>query len=193
MSDEALKALLGSIEEPESEEYLYKDHYKDGLKNYDFINLINSIGTKDFESIYKMVTNQEFSMDDSRSLARDILEKIHEVYDIEMELSKDTLREEVDGVFRFIEFLEYEYIVFFSHIWTILNYDLRLPIVKYCNENSEKIIEVLDDQIESHFLHPLIADFLRTNNKDNMIELFIRLTEKSKMLIVVEIEREKMK
>ena len=78
MSDEGLKALLGSIEEPESEEYEYKDHYEEGLKNYDFIELINSIGTEDFESIYKMVTNQELSMDDMRRLARDILEKINE-------------------------------------------------------------------------------------------------------------------
>ncbi len=192
MSDEGLKALLGSIEEPESEEYEYKDHYEAGLKNYDFIETINAIGTEEFETIYKMIMSIEPSIDDLRNLAREILEKINELYEIEIELPRDPLREEVDGIFRFLEFLEYDYIPFFAHVWKVLGIDLRTPIRDYCYKNGNKIIDTIEDQLDSHFLHPLVVDFLRTNNKDDMVKLFVELTEKSKMLIVVEIERERL-
>ncbi len=191
MSEEGIKALLGTIEEPESEEYSEKDIFekKDAeetaFERYDFIDLLNCIGKPEFKNEYMLFNDEKYIFEKRRNFAREILEKINDVYDIEYTLTDQPSTEDVDNVFKFLEFLEYDYINFISDVWKFMDVDLRSDIRDFCMRNAEKIIKIIDDQIDSHYLSPLIAIFLRTYNKDDMIMMFIKMTENARMLIVL--------
>jgi hypothetical protein len=173
--EEDLKALSG-IAELESEEGDEVDLIRRASNKYDFIQLVNSIGTLDFKSIYENIMNNEYSIEERYNLAVEILDKIQDVYGIELTLSNTPSLHEIVSVFKFIKFLEYDYISFIADIWKFTNAD--------------QIMKVVDEQIETHFLSEIISNFLRTYNKEDMIRLFIELTEKSKMRVVLKIEEE---
>jgi len=193
MSEESLKALLGTVEEPESEEYdeIYPDEI--AFKRYDFIDLINSVGTPDFKAHYQNILNNDYNIDDRRELARDLVDKVEEVYEIELHLPEVPTPNEIASIFKFVKFIEYEYVDFIADVWKFMNIDLRSDIRDFCLSNADRILLVIDEQIESHFLPQIISDFLRTYNKDNMISLFVNLTEKSKMMIEAKIREGELK
>lgn len=187
--EEDLKALSG-IAELESEEGDEVDLIRRASNKYDFIQLVNSIGTLDFKSIYENIMNNEYSIEERYNLAVEILDKIQDVYGIELTLSNTPSLHEIVSVFKFIKFLEYDYISFIADIWKFLNVNLRSDIRTFCITNADQIMKVIDEQIETHFLPEIISNFLRTYNKEDMIRLFIELTEKSKMRIVLKIKEE---
>jgi len=193
MSEEGLKALLGTVEEEESEEYYDEYPEEIAFKRYDFIELLNAVGTPDFKSMYQNILNTDFSVLDRRILAREIVDRIEEVYDIVLYLPEEPDPQEVASIFKFIKFIEFDYIDFIADIWKFMNVDLRTDIRDFCISNSDRIISVIDEQIETHFLPQIISEFLRTYNKDDMISLFINLTEKSRMLIEAKIREGELK
>lgn len=196
MSEEGIKALLGTIEEPESEEYEEKNIFEKldsediAHERYDFIDLLNTIGTPKFKIHYQLFNDETYTFAKKRDFAREILEKINQVYEIEYTLSDQPTTEEVDDVYKFLEFIEYDYLNFISDVWKFMDVDLRSDIRTFCMRNGDKIMEIIDDQIDSHYLSPLITTFLRTYNKDDLLMLFIKMTEKAKMLIVLKNEEE---
>jgi len=192
MSEEGIKTLLGTLEEPESEEYeeLNIDPEDLAFERYDFIEVLNSINTPDFKSVYKVFTTTKYPIETRRNMAREILEKINQIYDIEFNLSYDAIESDVDDVFRFLEFLEYDYIGFIADVWKFMNVNLRSDIRDFCIRNSDTIIKVIEGQIETHYLSPLISTFLGTYNKDELISMFIKMTENSRILIIMKNEEE---
>lgn len=198
MSEEGLMALLGVIEEPESEYYdEMGDLHEEGApgiasKNYDFAEFLNSIGTREFKIMYMSIMNNVYSIDDRRNLAREVLEKIKEVYNIDLDFSHVPTMKEVAGIFKFLKFLEYEYINFISDVWKFMDIDLRSDIRDFCFNNGDKIIKIIDEQIETHFLPEIISNFLRTYNKEDMVSLFIEWTEKAKMMIFLRMREEEL-
>jgi len=191
MSEEGIKALLGTVEEPESEEYseinIFEERDIDEVAGdrYDFIDLINSIGTPEFKPLYMLFKGEIYSLDKRRNLAREILDKLNEIYEIEYTLSADAIEDDVNDVFDFVEFLEYDYVGFISDVWKFMDVDLRSDIRSFCMRNADKILKVIEDQLETHYLSSLITLFLRTYNKDGLIMLFIKMTETAKMLITL--------
>ena len=163
---------------------------------YDGIELVDSIGTPLFKETYMLVINDLKAQEivDQRRLCLGILEKVKEVYDYEF-LPHPELDNQIDmnNVYDLIKFLNYEYIDFFGDVWRYLGTDLKKTNIKqFCEKNSDKIIIELEDQLNSRDLSEMVSLFLRTYNKDNLIDWFIRSTEKTKMLIYLRILEEKL-
>jgi hypothetical protein len=196
MSDELAQKILmaNSIRLPEEDldDRMVKSQYglpteEDALRDYYFQTIIGNIGKEDFKENYLAVMHeirQEYSMEDQRDLCFGIIKKIEEVYDFSFstEIALDTVKQIFD-IYEFIEFLEYKHEVFISDIWKDLKPDLsKTDLEKYIEQNQDKIINEIENQLKSKDLSELISDFLRTNNKENIIEWF---TKKSKPLLVL--------
>ena len=95
-------------------------------------------------------------------------------------------------VLEFIEFLEYDNIMFLSFVWEMLKVDImKVDIETICNSKQNIIINEVEEQLETHDQAELISLFLRTYYKENFIKWFIRQSERSKAFIKLEIlERE---
>ena len=132
-----------------------------------------------------MLSTVNFTPVEKTILARDVVERIKEVYDIDLILSDTPTLKETTDIFKFLKFIEFEYINFMADVWKFLKVNLRSDIRDFCIQNSDKIIKIIEEQIETHFLPELVVNFLRTYNKEDMINLFIKLTEKSRMMIVL--------
>ncbi len=161
---------------------------------YDKMELVGSIGIPVFKETYMMVINDLKAQEivNQRRLCLDILEKVKEIYDYEF-LPYPELDNQFDmnNVYDLIRFLNYEYIDFFGDVWRYLETDLKkISIKQFCEKNLDKVIIEIEDQLNSRDLSEMVSLFLRTYNKDNLIDWFIKSTEKNKMLIYLRIMEE---
>ena len=188
---ESIKVLLGnSIEEPEVDYDDDKVQSETGypveesaLKQFYFVTVVNNIAKPDFKSNYLSVINQikGYSSHDQRLFSFSILQKMIERYDFEFSINfiPDS-QDDINELYNFIEFVEYNHEKFITDIWKNLKPDFKiLNLQDFCEQNSQKILNEIEEQLESHYYSKLIADFLRTYNKDKLIEWFC---EKSKNL-----------
>lgn len=157
------------------------------LMQYYFFSAYDGIGKPNFKSDYLSVKNQIFSLytlKEQQMFVNSIMNKVVEVYDYEPTEKFDVNSyEELDDVYKFLEFLEYDNEEFIISVWKFLKPDIKnLDIEGYCKSHSDKIIREIEEQLVSRDYTWLISDFLRTNNKENMIEWF---SEKSKNLITL--------
>jgi len=162
---------------------------------YDGMELVDSIDTAEFKETYMRVINGLKSQEivDQRRLCLGILEKVKEVYEYEF-LPFPELDNQVDmnNVYDLIKFLNYNYIGFYADVWRYQRgINLKtINVKKYCKEHSDMIIIELEDQLHSRDLSEMVSLLLRTYNKDNLIDWFIKSTEKNKMLIYLRIMEE---
>lgn len=165
---------------------------KTNEEQYESLLLIDSIGKNNFKEVYNDSINfiKSMPIDKQKILCSNILLKVEEEYGIFFMTNIDlNTKEDFDEVYLFLEFIEFNYIEFISNIWKFLDFDLRKDNVKqYCLNNSDKIIKEIDKQLETNFLQEIILDFLRTNIKSVIIDLFIKMTEKSKTEIRIFLE-----
>jgi hypothetical protein len=157
------------------------------LMQYYFESITNHIGKPDFKSEYLTVKSQiltNYDFKDQRVLAEVILRKVEEEMGYIPSPTFDIYSfEAIDDVYKFIEFLEYDHEEFISTTWKFLNPDIdKLDIDNYCKTNSDKIMREIEEQIDANDYTWLIANFLRTNNKEDLIEWFCN---KSKNLITL--------
>lgn len=193
MSEKSDELLLGGVEilpetdadaeeiELTNEKAIYESSKQD---------IIDSIGTGEFRYVY--LAQREDIWKQSIKLQRisveQILIKISEVYDFEFpeKIPLDTIYD-IQKVYPFIEFLEYENHMFLSYVWKFLKSDLvHLDIEKYCNINTDKIIKEIEEQLDSHPQDALISIFLRTYYKEKIIQWFINQSIKFKVEITIE-------
>lgn len=188
---EDLKVLLGnSIEEPEVD---YDDAEvsselghpveEDALMEYFYITITRNIGKADFREEYLSVYPDvmRYSTEKKQVLAESILKQIKQVYDYTPSRIVDTNSEiEINNVLKFIEFIEYDHEDFIIEVWTFLNPETNsFQVEKYCEQNKIKIISEIEEQLTSREFPWMIADFLRTYNKEDITTWFC---EKSKRL-----------
>jgi len=159
------------------------------LIQYEFLEIINHIGEPEFKQVYLEVRDDVMtqSLQNRAILCSHILEKITEIYEYEFPTMVDLIDEKnVAGVFELIEFIEYNHVDFFAKVWKRLKVNLlSLDIKEFCETNRNKIIASIDREIQTEDFGQLISIFLRTNDKFNMVNLFTKLTEKSKILIIL--------
>lgn len=200
--DRDLQVLLGnSIEEPEVD---YDDAdvesevgypvEETALKEYYYITIIDHIGKPDFREHYLAVIRfvQQYSVTHQTLLANSILKQIKEVYDHIPSINFDSDNyDEINEVYKFIEFIEYDHEDFIIEVWSFLNPEVNsFQVEKYCEQNKHKIISEIEEQLSSRFFPWLIADFLRTYNKDNIIEWFCEKSKNLRSLILLSISEE---
>ncbi len=192
-----LQVLAGSsLPLPEQDDPNLNQLNYEASVEYNGMELADAIGKPNFKEIYTMFINDLKSQEivDQRRLCLGILEKIKEVYDYEfLPYPKLEHQLQMNNVYDLIKFLNYDYIDFFGDVWRYLKTDLKKTNVKkFCEKNSDKIIIELEDQLNSRDLSEMVSLFLRTYNKDNLIDWFIKATEKQKMLIYLRILEEKL-
>lgn len=189
---ESLKVLCGnSIEEPELE---YDDAQvasdtgfpvqEEASREYDFTTITDNMNQPDFKENYLEAMKQirKLSLQKQQILAFAIIQKMPVKYDFQFSITFDPFYslEDVYELYRFIEFVEYDHEKFITNVWKLLNPDTNsFQVEKFCEHNIPKIISEIEEQLETHEYSELIADFLRTYNKDKLIEWFC---EKSKNL-----------
>ena len=195
MSEYTLKSLLTlSLEIPEAEEENEDKIDKEQLaeRQYRYLELLESINTEDFKHIYNLFINdiRNDPQSEQQDFCREICDKIKEIYEYEISLD----RYDVDEVFTFIEFIEFNHIEFLTDVWNILNINIaKLNISEYTLNNLQLILKTVDEMVETHYLIDIIKNFLLTIDKDIFIQWFIRSSEKNKIDIIGNIELEKLK
>jgi len=186
-----LKVLLGnSIREPEVD---YDDAEvaselgipvrEEALKEYFYVTIVDNIGKKDFREEYLSVypDTVSYSTKHKQILAEAIMKQIKQVYDFIPSVTVDTNSEkDIADVLKFLEFIEYDNEDFIIEVWTFLKPETNpFQVEKYCEQNKMKIVSEIEEQLSSRDFPWMIADFLRTYNKEDITAWFC---EKSKNL-----------
>jgi len=194
----ALKALLGnSLNMPEEDMddlrvesqtgYPYEEA---ALKSYYFLTILDSIRTGEFQESFNAtipLLRKEYEFEDLQELCREILRYIKERYDfifpekVKIEDVGDT-----QEVLQLIKFLEYDNEEFIVNVWKYLKPETNsFQFKNYCEQNGNKIILEIEEQSDTRSYPKLIANFLRTYNKDDMIEWFCEQSERLNTAILL--------
>jgi hypothetical protein len=199
---ESLKVLCGnSIEEPEVD---YDDREletgtdapvpEEASREYDFSTIIENMGKPDFKENYleAMKHVRKLSLHDQQNLAFSIIQKMPEKYDFQFSITFDPFYsyDDTNELYKCIEFIEFDHEDFIVEIWLYLNPDVNSFNVKYYSEhNTAKILREIEEQLERRDYSEMIADFLRTYNKDKLIEWFILKSQNLRSSILIELMR----
>ena len=192
MSEKAQLALCGESSFPPEElddEETHFDITSKAILHSSEIDIIGSIKTDNFKYIYKELINdiKQFPFRNQRRFLEGVLERISELYDFEFATKVDINNlNDVNELYLFLEFIEFDNISFISRVWKYLRKDIRrLDINKFCFANAIKIIKEVEDQIQSYDFNEKITLFLRTYYKDKFIEWFVRQSENAKIEIMI--------
>ena len=184
--------VLGVDGYPEMEDQEDLDKTEElGVYNFARVNIEDNVGRTEFKNTYlnfkPEINAQPFEL--KRIFCQKMLEKIFEQYDFQFPEKVDiTSDDAIDKVLEFIEFLEYDNIMFLSFVWEMLKVDImKVDIETICNSKQNIIINEVEEQLETHDQAELISLFLRTYYKENFIKWFIRQSERSKAFIKLEI------
>ncbi len=188
------KILIGEsipLEEVDDEESNLNDMIPVAELNADLTTIINYFGTEEFKGLYLNLYNEirSFELEKQRELCEKLIIKISENYNFEFfpQLTFDN-KNDTEEFFKFIEFLEYDYVDFLSEI--ISGLDLEL-LKKDINELLTLNWNQLVLKINSYQKNEIISKFLRTNNKEGLYDFIRSRVEKDKMLVILNsLERE---
>ena len=193
---DAEEILLGnSIPIPEIDDEETQNYIDVAEMQYDFLNFINTIGTDEFKSnYYNTIKNiLSYSIKDQISFVRDVLNKINDLYDFEF-IQKFDLDDLSDFklLYEFIAFLEFNNVSFLSNFWLMFKdvNILKIDIKKFLNSIND-FSSLLNQVIQkSEIKNIFILEFLRTNNKENLISFILVNTMKFRAEVLVTIRME---
>jgi hypothetical protein len=147
-----------------------------GLMQYYFVNVVDYMGTPEFKSNYQAVIGdiRKYSTKQQQLLANAIVDALPKKYDFEFSIKFDfNNKDEINELYKFVEFVEYDHEKFIVNVWKYLNPDTNsFQVEIFCEHNIPNIIREIEDQLEIRDYSELIADFLRTYNKEKLIEWF---------------------
>lgn len=116
------------------------------------------------------------------------LDEMEKVYEFEFQ-SKPEYDSTLDIrlMFKFVEFVEYDNVTFLRYVWKYLDEILTVNIREYVQENSKTIIDEITNQASLLVtLTENVSEFLRTYNKEGILEWFIDRSERKKYEIYSE-------
>lgn len=197
MSERSHKAFIEAmVEYPEMDDAERMDEFEDdAIYQSSSIDLQDTLGKIDFKFIYPILIKdiEAATFNNQKIFCQKMLKKIEEIYDYSFPENPDlTTNIGIKNCLDFIKFLEYDNIIFLSFVWQHLNVELLITnMTTYSKMNRNKIIQEVEEQLETHEQNELISIFLRTYYKSKFIEWFINHSERSKTQILLEIlERE---
>jgi len=188
------KILIGEsipLEEVDDEESNLDDMIPAAELNADLTTIINYFGTEEFKGLYLNLYNEirSFELEKQRELCEKLIIKISENYNFEFfpQLTFDN-KNDTEEFFKFIEFLEYDYVDFLSEIISGLDLELlKKDINEFLTLNWNQLVL----KINSYQKNEIISKFLRTNNKEGLYDFIRSRLEKDKMLVILNsLERE---
>lgn len=186
------KVLLGeSFPIPELDPEENEKRAVNAFKRYVFLDIIDSMGQEDFETVYTSSQDviKQTSNRDKAFFGYELLDKVEELYGYEFPYRIDlTERRNIQDTFKFIEFVEFDHIAFLADIWKEMSVDIRvIDIENFARKNADQIVTQVELHLDDIAYSQLINLFLRTINKEDLIEFIIVKTSISKMDIVLEI------
>jgi len=142
-----------------------------------------SMNTRDFFYVYGVLKNDilDRSIDLKRIFIGKYLDRMEEVYEFAFGTTPiyDTKRE-IEEMFKFIEFVEYDNVKFLSYVWSYLDGIITVDINKYVRENSKIVIDEITNQVNLMVtVNENISEFLRTYDKEGLMNWFIDRSERS--------------
>jgi hypothetical protein len=197
MSEAAYEALILGIDEyyeyDDSEDMDIQEEV--GIFNFARISIEDDLATNDFKNTYlNLIPDiKDKSFELKRIFCQKMLDKIFEIYDFQFPTAQDIATDaDMARVLEFIQFLEYDNVLFLSFVWEMLKVDItKVDIEVMCKRKENIIINEVEEQVETHYQSELISIFLRTYYKEKFIEWFILQSKRSKAFIKLEIlERE---
>jgi hypothetical protein len=194
---EEIKVLLGnSIEEPEVD---YDDAEVDSefgmpveesaLRQFYAVIISDNIGKEDFREEYNTAIShlKRMPLRYQIDFCFSFLKEFEKVYDFEFGFSIDlTNQDDVNEVYWLLEFVEFNHEKFILDIWKYLNpSEMPRNFKTYCNDNKTNILREIEEQLGKRYYPETIAIFLRTYNKDKLIDWFCNRSERMKSLILI--------
>jgi|WetSurMetagenome_2_1015567.scaffolds.fasta_scaffold509239_1 hypothetical protein len=194
MSDKSQELLLGlSVEAPEMDSD--EQEIDDMLENANLVSsirdILDNMGKEDFRFVwaiqFEFIRNEPFYQ--HARFAEQLLEKVFSLYEYQFpEKLYFFTKEQVNRVYDFIKFLEYDNVEFITLICRMLKLDVMKENIKiYCEQNSMKIIKEVEEQLGTYQQPELISIFLRTYMKDDFIKWFSKQVKRSKFEIAEKI------
>jgi len=190
-----LKVLLGGIDHiPEVDDEENEEMAEDAIKSYFMLEILNSIGKDNFKEIYYSMINdiRQFPIEEQFNFCRSILDKIKEEYNFEFPRQIEVLTEDsVNQIYILLQFIEFNYIDFLAEVMKPYNFDFRKGNIRdFIESNYDKIER--DIEVISRNVPEIISEFLRTYNKEDLINWLVNRIEKSKMIILLNIKEGEM-
>lgn len=192
MSKSGEKIIYGStIPQEEMDDEVVDESLDEVVDQYGFVECIDAYGTEDFKiTFYSFISEiREIDVERQIKFCYQLLEKVKEVYDYEPTPKADLGNiDDVNEIYDFISFLEFEYLDFFALVWKEIKIDFRKTnLEQFCKNNDKKIISIVEEQISNSQDNEMVKNFLRTYYKDGFIRWFSVKTEETKMLILLKI------
>jgi hypothetical protein len=159
--------------------------------NADFVDLVDHVGKEEFKEIFLNLYDELILIDieNQRYLCEQLLNKISEIYEFEF-TPLITFDDETDIkiFFKFISFLEFDYIDFFAKVISgleldILKKDVNLFLTMNWNTISNLLVTISEKEINSE----LISNFFRTYNREGTYEFMRSRLDKDKMLVILKV------
>lgn len=193
MSEKSIEILTGgTITPPEMDNYEEDEDRRlvQAIYESSSYDIIDSMNTADFKDTYLVLKAdiRERDLKLQRVFLDIYLDKMSELYEFEFPTNKHmTSKNEIENMFRFVEFVEYDNLTFLKYVWKYLDEILEVDIRKYVYRNEKTIIEEITNQ--ANLLSTLtenVSEFLRTYNKEGLLEWFIDRSERIKYDIYAE-------
>lgn len=157
----------------------------DAIVQYDFLQIIENIGKEEFKSTYLNFINdiRNQSLENQRTLCQHIIDKVQEVYEFEFP-EKITIydRSDIEDIYRFIEFLEYDNVDFFIEISKGLDIKSDIDLDEYKNKILNQIHDYNKINVPDIFNNLIIT--LEPNILLNIIDIMF---VKNKELVLNEL------
>jgi hypothetical protein len=184
--------IAGFVTPPEINNYQEDEDFRALMAIYESssFSILDEMNTEDFYNVYNTLKSDIFNMDATLNtiFIDKYLDEMVDVY--EYEFSSKPIYDTNVGIremYKFIEFVEYDNITFLKYVWKYLDDILEVNIRDYTFKHSDEIVEEITTQ--ANLLVTLtenVSEFLRTYNKDSLLEWFIDRSERIKYEIYVE-------
>lgn len=186
-----LKVLLGIVDPlPEVDDEENEEMAEEAIKSYFMLEVLNAIGEENFKEIYYAMINeiQQFPMEEQFNFCRSILDKIKEVYNFGFPNQIEILTpDSVSQIYILIQFIEFNNLDFLASLMKPYNFDFRKGNIRvFLEDNYDKIER--DIEILSRNVPGIISEFLRTYNKEDLINWLVNRIERSRMLVLLKIK-----
>ena len=117
---------------------------EEATREFDFTTITDNMNHPDFRENYLEAMKQirTYSTKHQQLLADSIVKRLPEKYDFEFSVNFDFInQDEINELYKFIQFYEYDHEKFIVTIWKYLNPDSNsLQLEKFCEHNVQKII-----------------------------------------------------
>lgn len=149
----------------------------------DCVDLLEHIGKEEFKNIYlNVIFNlKQQPLEKQITLCNNILLKIEQVHDFTfMRKLHIASRSDISKVYKLIEFIEFNNLRLLVELLYGLIEDVRnINVRKFYEDNWTTI----QNRLQSIMTSELVTEFVRTNNKENLISFLSNTTEKKRIEI----------